>query len=146
MRVLIPELADDAQRLAEALVANGHVPVAVPLITVQTVEPPKVDLSGAQGFLVVGPTAARALAARIGVRTFPVFADSAITAGELARLGFKRIEAAGDPQALAKLVESRLKPAAGALIHPCAGGSTANAASMLTNMGFAIRSLVLFSL
>ena len=138
MRVLIPELADDAQRLAEALAANGHEPVAVPLITAQTVEPAKIDLNAAQGFLVIGPAAARALAARVGVRTFPVFSDSAVTAGELRRLGFKRVEAAGDPQALAKLVESQLKPANGALIHPCASGATANAAAMLTNTATSI--------
>ena len=69
------------------------------------------NLAGAQAFLVASPVAARALAARIGVRTFPVFADSAVTADTLRRLGFKQVEAANDARELANIVGSRLKPA-----------------------------------
>jgi uroporphyrinogen-III synthase len=146
MRVLIPELAEDAAPIAAALAAQGHAPLATPLVSLTPAPDAPLNLSGAQAFLVTSPAAARALAARVGVRTFPAFADSALTAATLHGLGFKRIEGAPDAQALAALVASRLTSAAGALIHPCATGAPSSVAAMLTNMGFAVRPLPLYGL
>ena len=65
-----------------------------------------INLSGAQAFLVAGPAAARALAERVGVRTFPTYADSPLTAKVLAALGFRNVEAADDPSQVLLLRES----------------------------------------
>src|SRR3954471_16329561 len=110
MRVLIPELAADAGPLADALRAAGHEPVNMPLVTAERVDKAAIDLSSAQGFLVLSTAAAHALAERIGVRTFPVYAEGPIVAAALRRLGFRQVESANDPQSLARLVESQLKP------------------------------------
>ncbi len=81
------------------------------------------------------------------MRTFPVFADSVVTAAELRRLGFKNVSAAKDDAAdLARLVERSAKPANGALIYACSTAAPINLSAMLSNMGFAVRQLPLYTL
>ena len=146
MRVLIPELAEDAAPLAAELAAQGHQVLAVPSVTVTPEEDVALNLVGAQAFLVASPVAARALAEKVAVRMFPVFADSHATAEALTRLGFTHAEAAQDAHELANLVQNRLQPANGALIHPCDAYTPSNRAVVLTNMGFAARPLPLYTL
>jgi hypothetical protein len=52
----------------------------VALLTVEREPSAKVNLANAQGFLVTSSDGARALADTVGVRTFPVSADSEMTA------------------------------------------------------------------
>ena len=86
MRVLITQSARDAAASAAVLTARGHQVVAIPVLTADRVTPAQINLGGAQGFLVTSTEGARALAETVGVRTFPVFADSEVTAAELRRL------------------------------------------------------------
>ncbi len=147
MRVLITQLAADASGLVAALKARGHQGVSVPLLTAERALPPKINLAGAQGFLVTSAEGARALADHVGVRTFPVFTDSAVTTAELRRLGFMEIETAKDDSAdLARLIERKLTPANGALIYACSTVAPINLPTMLSNMGFAVRPMPLYTL
>ena len=147
MRVLITQSAEDTAASVAALESRGHEVVAVPLVTAERAPPPKINLAGAQGFLVTSTEGARALADHVGVRTFPAFADSEVTAAALRRLGFKHVETAKDDSAdLARLVERSLKPANGALIYACSTAAPVNLSAMLSNMGFAVRPLPLYTI
>ena len=147
MRVLITQSAQDASVSAAALEARGHRVLAAALVMVERPTPPKLNLSGAQGFLVTSAEGARALADQVGVRTFPVFADSAVTAAALRRLGFKHVETANDDSAdLARLVERSITPAGGALIYACSTAAPVSLSAMLGNLGFAVRPWPLYAL
>src|SRR6185312_15375255 len=145
MRVLITLPAQDAETAAAALGARGHTVIAAPLLTIERIAAPQINLAGAQGFVVTGAEGARALAEHVGVRTFPVFTDSAVTAALLRTLGFKLVLAAKDDGAdLARLIERTLRPNNGALIHACSTQPAGNLGALLGNMGFALRPLPLY--
>lgn len=147
MRVLVTQSAEDADAAIAALRARGHDVLAVPLVTAERSAPSKINLTGAQGFLVTNAEGARALADNVGVRTFPVFAESEVTAAVLRKLGFKDVHTAKDDSAdLAKLVERTLKPANGALIYASSTAAAVNLPAMLSNMGFAVRPMPLYSI
>jgi uroporphyrinogen-III synthase len=147
MRVLITQPAQEAAISARALTARGHEPISIPLVTVERETAPQINLTNAQGFLAVSAEGVRALADLVGVRTFPIFVESDLTAAEARRLGFKDIHAAKDDgQDLARLVERTVKPANGALIYACSTAAPVNLPTMLGNMGFAIRALPLYSI
>ncbi len=146
MRVLITQPVADAAAVAAALQDRGHHAFTTPVITVERTPAPTVKLEGAQGFIVTSRDGARALAETISVRTFPVFADSATTASELSRLGFKNIKAARDDSAdLARLIEKTANPNAGAFIYACSTSAPVQLGALLSNMGFALRALPLYS-
>ena len=147
MRVPLTQAAEDARASAAALEARGHQVVRAPLVTAERAPLPKINLAGAQGFLVTSAEGARALADLVGVRTFPVFADSDVTAAALRGLGFRQVFAAKDDAAdLAKLVERSITPANGALIYACSTAAPVNLPTMLGNMGFAVRPAPLYTL
>ena len=146
MRVLIPQATQNATAIANALQKRGHHSVTLPLVIVERTDKPLIKLEGAQGFIVTSPDGARALADTIGVRTFPVFADSLTTASELERLGFKSVRAAKDDSAdLAKLIEKNANPNHGAFIYACSTTAPIQLSALLSNMGFAVRSMPLYS-
>ncbi|MGE3475374.1 MAG: uroporphyrinogen-III synthase [Rhodospirillaceae bacterium] len=147
MRVLITQPAQVAAISAKALAARGHEPIIIPLVTVERESAPAINLASAQGFLATSPEGVRALAEHVGVRTFPIFVDSELTAAEARRAGFKDVLAAkDDSQDLARLVERSLKPANGALVYACSTAAPVNLGAMLGNMGFAVRPLPLYSI
>ena len=55
MRVLITQSAEDAKASAEALKMRGHDAVVAPLVVAERGPIPKLNLTGAQGFLASGP-------------------------------------------------------------------------------------------
>ncbi len=146
MRVLIPQATQNAAVIASALQKRGHHGLTIPVVTVERTEKPLIKLEGAQGFIVTSPDGARALADTIGVRTFPVFADSLTTGSELERLGFKSVKSAKDDSSdLAKLIEKNANPNHGAFIYACSTAAPVQLSALLSNMGFAVRSVPLYS-
>ncbi|MSO96894.1 MAG: hypothetical protein EXR11_01565 [Rhodospirillaceae bacterium] len=147
IRLLITRPAGDAQALAAAeLRAHGHEVLACPLIAIEPTDEPKPNLTATQGFIVSDADGARALAEAVGVRTFPVFCDSAGTAAELARLGFTDARSAdGDAAKLARFVERSLNPKLGGLVYVCSTSAPINLSAMLGNMGFAVRMAALYA-
>lgn len=146
MRLLITRPAGQVQAAAEALRARGHEVLACPLIAVQRTGEPKPSLTATQAFIVTDADGARALANAVGVRTFPVFCESAGTAAELNRLGFKDARSAdGDATTLARLIEKNLTPKLGGLVYVCSTSAPVNLSAMLSNMGFAVRMAALYA-
>lgn len=147
MRLLITRPAGDAQAAADELRAKGHTVLACPLIEIEKASDQKLNLTAIQGFLVTDGDGARALAEAVGVRTFPVFCESAGTAAELTRLGFKDPRSAdGDASTLARLIERSLNPKLGGLVYVCSNAAPINLSAMLNNMGFAVRMAALYDI
>ena len=121
MRVLITRPEREATALATALVQRGHAPVIAPLFTLQILHPPAdfaAALAACQAVLLTSANGARALAEAGDQRSKPVFAVGDTTAATAEGLGFTSVfSASGDAAALAALVEQRLDPAKGPLVH-----------------------------
>lgn len=146
MRVLITRPAGDAQAAAAQLRGQGHDVLTSPLISIEKTPEQKLSLTATQAFIVTDGDGARALADTVGVRTFPVFCDSAGTAAELNRLGFQDARSAdGDAPAIARLIERSLTPKLGGLVYACSTTAPINLSAMLGNMGFAARMSALYA-
>ena len=121
MRVLITRPEREATALAQALSQRGHVPVIAPLFELRFRRPPDdfaAALAASQAVLLTSANGARALAEASEQRSKPILAVGDMTAATAEGLGFISVaSASGDSAALAKLVQDRLDPRAGPLIH-----------------------------
>lgn len=144
-RILITRPREDAERLAETLSAHGITPVIAPMMTVEPVSGPALDLNGVQALLATSANGARALASRTPIRDRPLFAVGHATAAAARALGFSRVAVAGgDAAALAALVADRLDPAGGPLIHAAGETVAGDLAGRLAASGFGCRRLTLY--
>ena len=121
MRVLITRPEREAMALAQALGQRGHTPVIAPLFELHFRRPPDdfaAALAASQAVLLTSANGARALAEASEQRSKPILAVGDMTAATAEGLGFTSVvSASGDRTALAKLVQERLDPKAGPLIH-----------------------------
>jgi uroporphyrinogen-III synthase len=121
MRVLITRPEREATALAQALSQRGHLPVIAPLFELRFRRPPDdfaTALAASQAVLLTSANGARALAEASEQRSKPILAVGDMTAATAEGLGFTSVaSASGDSTALAKLVQDRLDPKAGPLIH-----------------------------
>ncbi|MFO1156875.1 MAG: uroporphyrinogen-III synthase [Rhodospirillales bacterium] len=137
--------AEDAEASASPVRALGHHVMVEPLMTIERLEGPPLDLTGVQALLATSANGVRAFAARQPERSLPLLAVGDATARAAAAAGFQQVEsAAGDVQALAELVRSRLDPAAGALLHIAASKRAGDLAGALSAAGFTCRRAVLY--
>lgn len=149
MKILVTRPAADAVPLAEALAARGHEVIAEPLLTVRD-EPgaaAALDLAlpGAQAILFTSANGVRAFAAAASRRDLPVFAVGDTTAAAARVAGFTAVESAqGDVEDLAALVQTRLKPANGPLLHAAASEVAGDLAGQLGAGGFEVRRVVVY--
>src|SRR5260221_9755953 len=123
MRVLITRPEREAAALATALGQRGHLAVIAPLFRLDIVRPPSdfaAALASAQAVLLTSANGARALAEASEQRSKRVLAVGDTTAATAEGLGFTHLtSAAADSAALAELVQQRLDPKAGPLVHVC---------------------------
>ncbi len=145
MRLLITRPRDDAEPLARVLRDRGIEPIMEPLLTIEVLPGPPLDLDGVQAILVTSANGVRALAARDGRRHLPMFAVGDASARAAAEAGFAKVEsAAGDVDALARLVTRTLKPGGGALVHVAGSTVAGDLSGHLSEAGFACRREVLY--
>lgn len=149
MKALVTRPREDAEELAAALAARGIEPVLEPLLTIRFVDDganvlaPLLD--GAQAVLFTSANGVRAFAAASPRRDLPAFAVGEATAKTARDAGFAAVDSAGgDVADLAALVQQRLKPADGALVHAAAGDVAGDLAGALAAAGFALRRAVLY--
>ncbi|MCB2109012.1 MAG: uroporphyrinogen-III synthase, partial [Rhodobacteraceae bacterium] len=146
MRVLIIQPESEIAATADAIRRAGHEPAAFPLIALQRVDDAELNLKAAQAFIVTEPAGALALADKVGVRTFPVYCDGQATAAAARAAGFKNVVAAdGDATAIAKRIQTDLKPVLGALIYAASATAPINLSAMLNTMGFSVRQVALYA-
>jgi uroporphyrinogen-III synthase len=121
MRVLITRPEREAMALAQALGQRGHIAVIAPLFELHFRRPPDdfdAALAASQAVLLTSANGARALAEASEQRSKPILAVGDMTAATAEGLGFTSVaSASGDRAALAKLVQERLDPKAGPLVH-----------------------------
>jgi uroporphyrinogen-III synthase len=147
MRVLVTRPREDAAPLVAALEARGHEVLVEPLLTIV----PRADAAwpaghdAVQALLVTSANGLRAFAAADPRRDLKVFAVGEASAAEARAAGFTRVAAAaGDVDALARLVIERADPAAGALLHPAAGRLAGDLQGLLAAAGFTVLRVVLY--
>jgi uroporphyrinogen-III synthase len=145
LRALVTRPRDEADRLAAALAARGLAVVLEPLIEIVARNTPPPRLAGVQAILCTSANGVGALARRIDDRAVPIFAVGEATAARARGEGFARVEtAAGDVDALARLVRERLDPDSGRLVHAAGSAVAGDLSGMLAAAGFAVERSVLY--
>src|SRR5262249_31051380 len=144
MRVLITRPEREATALATALGQRGHVAVIAPLFRLDVLHPPAdfaAALGACQAVLLTSANGARALAEASQQRSKRVFAGGDTTPATAEGLGFTTVwSASGDSTALAELVQQRLDPKHGPLVHV----SGVDVAGEIAPEGFAVRRFALY--
>jgi uroporphyrinogen-III synthase len=148
MRLLVTRPEPDASREAEALALRGHEAVVAPLLTIEFTDDAPLPLAGAQALIVTSRNALRALAARRecgDAAKLPLFAVGGATAAAAEELGFAQVVTGpGTAAALAKLIEERLAPKNGPLVHLAGENLAFDMRPDLEMRGFELRRTVLY--
>jgi uroporphyrinogen-III synthase len=148
MRVLVTRPEPDASREAEALAAGGHEGVKAPLLVIQPVRDVALDLDGAQALIVTSRNALRALSSHRDLdkaRKLPLFAVGEATARAARELAFAEVmQGPGTGAALSALIQTKVKPADGALVHLAGETLAFDLKSSLETKGFSVRQPVLY--
>ena len=144
-RVLITRPRDDAAPLAAALEAGGVQTLVDPLLVIRHLPGPPPALTGVAGLVATSANGIRAFARRSSRRDVRVFAVGDATARTAHEAGFDLVESAdGDVDALAALIESRVRPDDGDLLHVAGTDVAGDLAGRLRTAGFACRREVLY--
>ncbi len=113
--------------------------VAAPLLEIEFLDGPPLDVETVQAFLLTSANGVRALARRTDRRDIPCLAVGDATARTAAEEGFGNIESAGgDVDDLAKLAAHACKPKGGVLLHAAGSVSAGDLAAMLEPKGFKV--------
>ncbi|HZF35902.1 MAG TPA: uroporphyrinogen-III synthase [Candidatus Angelobacter sp.] len=151
LRALVTRPEEDAAPLAAALAERGIDVTLEPLLAIRPLPEAPIDLAGVQALLFTSANGVRSFAELAGGRDLagwrelPVFAVGNATAAAAHSVGFARVEsAAGDVNALAKLVAERLDPNAGALFHAAGSAVAGDLAGLLEQAGFMLRREMLY--
>lgn len=145
MRLLLTRPLEDSQALAGELGAMGVESLIEPLLRVTFPPGPAPDLDGVQALLATSANGVRAFAGRSRRRDLPLYAVGGATAAAAGDAGFTAVlSAEGDAAALAALVQGRLQPADGALLHIAGSKLAGDLAGQLAASGFKVRRAVLY--
>lgn len=146
MRVLVTRPQPDGDATAALLRGMGHEPLVAPLLNIVMQGPDSpLDTDGVQAFLVTSANGARSLAAATDEKQIKVFAVGAASAEMAHSAGFQAVESAdGDVETLAALVQARLRPENGRLLHVAGSVTAGDLAGALTKTGFAINKAALY--
>lgn len=138
-RVLVTRPSADAIPLAGELQRRGFDVLLQPLLRIEPAEGPPLDLSGFQALLFTSANGVRAFARRSDVRTLAAYAVGDATAAAAKAEGFLSVASAGgDVGDLAALVQSRLDPAGGKLLHASGSAVAGDLAGVLGAAGFSV--------
>jgi uroporphyrinogen-III synthase len=138
-RVLVTRPSADAIPLAGELQRRGFDVLLQPLLRIELGDDPLPELGGVQALLFTSANGVRAFARCSELRTLPVFAVGDATAAAAKAERFLSVASAGgDVADLARLVQSRLDPAGGKLLHAAGSAVAGDLAGALSAVGFAI--------
>ncbi len=136
---------EDAASLASALADLGIETIAAPLMVIEAISGPEVDLEGVQGVLFTSANGARTFAVRSSDRDIPVYAVGDATARASKDLKFKNVTTAnGDVDALAALVSRLCDPDNGDVLHACTSIVAGDLSGILAKNGFRVVRHVLY--
>lgn len=118
MTVIVTRGWPGAERTAAGLRAMGISPLITPVLDINFRAKIDVDLTDVQAIVFTSANGVRAWGPRRSERDFPVFAVAKATAEAARDIGFRRVHSAdGNVEALCDLVQRKLKPAKGAILH-----------------------------
>lgn len=144
--LLITRPKEDARPLADLLRARGYAVSIEPMLRIEPVSGPPLDLSGVQAFLFTSANGVRACATRTHDRALPAFAVGDATARTAARAGFGTVHSAsGNVDDLAALVARTCDPEGGALLHAAGSAVAGDLAGDLGRRGFTVHRQVLYA-
>jgi uroporphyrinogen-III synthase len=145
MRALLTRPREDSEALAKLLVERGVETLIDPLLEIKAIAEAEVDLTGVQAILATSANGVRMLAAKSGERSLPVFAVGDASAREATQHGYSTVHsAAGDVEALGRLVQVKLAPSGGALFHAAGSKMAGDISGMLKEAGFEVRRSILY--
>lgn len=145
MRVLITRPFDDAEALAGSLSRRGVQSVIEPLLTIEHIKGPKLDLDGVQALVMTSANGVRAFMARCSNRSLPVLAVGDVTAAAARLAGFENVQSAsGDVGSLASLIIESLEADGGAVVHAAGSKIAGDLSGLLKDAGFDYRREVLY--
>lgn len=145
IRALVTRPLPDAGRTADALAARGVTALVEPMLRIEFLPPPALDLGDVQALLFTSANGVRAFAAASPERRLPALAAGEATAQEAREAGFRRVEsAAGGAEALARLAAARCGAPGGPLLHASGETVAGDLASGLAAAGFRVRREVLY--
>ncbi len=137
--LLITRPDADAAPLIRRLNGMDIDTVAAPLLEIEYLDGPPLDVETVQAFLLTSANGVRALARRTDRRDVPCLVVGDATARTAAEAGFRNIESAGgDVDDLAKLAAETCNPKAGVLLHAAGSVSAGDLAAMLEPKGFKV--------
>jgi uroporphyrinogen-III synthase len=146
MRILVTRPIEDATQFAQALEARGHTPLISPVLEIEQVPGPQIDLSRYRAILVTSANAARALGARTPDRAARILCVGTASAGALQRLGFVQVLAAPVPGAngLAQLAMNLLAPRGGPVAYMSGEDVSGDLMGALASRGFTVDRHILY--
>jgi len=140
----------DSESLAELLRAQSVDSLIEPVIEILPIAGAQLPpLDGVQALLITSANGVRALARLSGpppvARYIPLLAVGAASAEAARQAGFADVRSAtGDVAALAALVQQRLNPAAGPLLHVAGSAVAGDLSGSLKHQGFDVRRTQLY--
>jgi uroporphyrinogen-III synthase len=145
VRVLITRPEEDAGPLVAALKERGIEASVAPLLEIEFIDGPQLNLADVQALLMTSANGVRAFARRSDDRKITVMAVGDATARMAREMGFSDVQSAtGDVDNLAAKARRSLDPSAGSLLHPAGSKVAGDLAGLLTTDGFCYRREVLY--
>ena len=148
MHLLLTRPTSDDDPLPDLLRARGHSVTHDPLLRIDVLAAPKIDVSGLQVIAVTSSNALRALSLSPllpRLRSVPVFAVGDATAAAATALGFSDVRRGeGTAKDLLPAIVADLKPAAGAVLYLRGEEIAFDLSAPLTASGFAVQNAVVY--
>lgn len=145
MRALVTRPPEEAATLTAALAMRDIEAFVEPLMRVHYRASETLDLAGVQAILCTSANGARALARASDERGVALFAVGDATAARARDEGFTMVQSAGgDVTDLVRLVEARLRPQDGVVLHAAGSEVAGDLCGALRAAGFAVERHVLY--
>jgi uroporphyrinogen-III synthase len=141
LRILVTRPRDDAEAFAARLRALGYTTIIEPLIDIEFLDGPPIDLTGVQALVFTSANGARAAARRTRERSIPVVAVGPSTAEQARALGFASVSQSDGEgvEGLSRYVRAMLDPSGGVLVHATGTVTAGDLKASLAPAGFAVR-------
>ncbi|HEX6866444.1 MAG TPA: uroporphyrinogen-III synthase [Caulobacteraceae bacterium] len=146
LTVWITRAEPGASETAERVTAHGHKAVVAPLLALERLPNPQLDLHDVRAIAFTSANGVRAFAAASPERDFRVFCVGAATAVEAKAVGFRSVLAGdGDVAALAQRIATRaLELRGGVVLHPGAAHPAGDLVGVLKKAGIEARGVPLY--
>ena len=146
LTVWITRAEPGASETAERVAAHGHKAVVAPMLMLERLPNPQMNLHDVRAIAFTSANGVRAFAAASPERDFRIFCVGAATAAEAKAAGFRSVLAGdGDVAALAQRIATRqLELRGGVVLHPGAAHPAGDLVGALKRAGIEARGVALY--